>query len=576
MENNKTQAEIYREERKERLAKAAAKKARKSPGLSKTKKIVGKVIAIVLAVVIALGAFGGILNFFGVPQKALKVSIGDSDYSFSVAEYNYYYYNTWYTYQNSAVQYDSYYGDGTSLNLLGYDYTKSPAEQEYTNETAEMTGVTLEDIGNPENPTWADVFSYAAVNQILTVKFGVEKANEAGLTLSEDQEKEIDEQIEEVRANAEKNDYSLDRWFHTQIGKGLSEKILRQIEEESALSNAYYEKLQNDTVNAITKDDINAEYKKNHTSYDILSARIYTMDAVEVKVSDDATDEEKKEAQDKADAKTKANAEAFIAAVKDEESFIKETKKALLSEDSKSKVDPDKSTVAEGISYSDLQKISEELAKWAYDDSRKAGDKTAIKNEDGSYTLILLTVLPHKDTSVSSSDVRHILVKFDTKKDEDGNEIKLTDAEKAKYKAEAQAILDEYNKNPTVENFAKLAKEKTDDTSSAENGGLYENVADDGSYVEAFTKWAVDSSRKPGDTGIVETEYGYHIMYYVKANGDAWYENVKNVIAAEEYAKVTDDVMNDLMKDMNFNNITLKWAKNAQAKFIGQIVVSNF
>ena len=37
MENNKTQAEIYREERKERLAKAAAKQAKKSPKLSKTK-----------------------------------------------------------------------------------------------------------------------------------------------------------------------------------------------------------------------------------------------------------------------------------------------------------------------------------------------------------------------------------------------------------------------------------------------------------------------------------------------------------------------------------------------------------
>ena len=37
--NNKSQAEIYREERKARLAKEAAKKAKKSPKLSKTKKI---------------------------------------------------------------------------------------------------------------------------------------------------------------------------------------------------------------------------------------------------------------------------------------------------------------------------------------------------------------------------------------------------------------------------------------------------------------------------------------------------------------------------------------------------------
>ena len=50
--NNKSQAELYREERKERLAKAAAKKAKKNPSLSRAKKILGKVIAVVLVVAI--------------------------------------------------------------------------------------------------------------------------------------------------------------------------------------------------------------------------------------------------------------------------------------------------------------------------------------------------------------------------------------------------------------------------------------------------------------------------------------------------------------------------------------------
>ena len=33
--------------------------------------------------------------------------------------------------------------------------------------------------------------------------------------------------------------------------------------------------------------------------------------------------------------------------------------------------------------------------------------------------------------------------------------------------------------------------------------------------VEAFQDWSLDESRKTGDTGIVETDYGYHIMYFV-------------------------------------------------------------
>ena len=104
--NNKSQAEIYREERKARLAKEAAKKAKKSPKLSRTKKIAGKVIAIVLAVVLVIGAVGGALNFFGVPQKIIKVKAGDNkEYSFTLAEFNYYYFLTWANYQQSAAQY---------------------------------------------------------------------------------------------------------------------------------------------------------------------------------------------------------------------------------------------------------------------------------------------------------------------------------------------------------------------------------------------------------------------------------------------------------------------------------------
>ena len=579
MENNKTQAEIYREERKERLAKAAAKQAKKSPKLSKSKKIAGKVIAIVLAVVVALGAVGGVLNFFGVPQKVLKVSIGDSDYSFSVAEFNYYYYNTWYNYHNTAYQYESYYGQGMGASITGYDYTKAPTEQEYTDDMSAMTGVTLEDLGNPENPTWADAFTYAAINNILQVKFGAQKAEEAGITLTEEQEKEINDYIEEARDTAKGNDYSLDRWLHSQIGKGLSEKLILQIQTDSYLATAYFEKLEKDTTNAITDDEISSEYKENTDFYDILSARIYTIAPVEADVKDDATAEEKKAAEDKAAKETKTKADAFINAVADEASFVKEAQKAILAEDKKSTVKAEDSTKAENIGYADLEAVSEDLAKWVFDDARKVGDKTAIANGDGSYTLIYLTVLPHQDTSASSSDVRHILVKFDEKKDADGKAVALTSAEKAKYREEAQKILDEFKKNPTVENFAELTKKYTDDVDSEgkpNNDGLYENVADDGQYVEAFTKWAVDSSRKPGDTGIVETEYGYHVMYYVEANDDAWYTSVKNAIFAEKYAAVTDDVILEIMKEMKLDGTILNWAQDNQSKFIAKIIMSNY
>ncbi len=52
------------------------------------------------------------------------------------------------------------------------------------------------------------------------------------------------------------------------------------------------------------------------------------------------------------------------------------------------------------------------------------------------------------------------------------------------------------------------------DTGSAEDGGLYENVYP-GQMVANFNDWCFAEGRQAGDTGIVESDYGYHIMYYV-------------------------------------------------------------
>ena len=33
--------------------------------------------------------------------------------------------------------------------------------------------------------------------------------------------------------------------------------------------------------------------------------------------------------------------------------------------------------------------------------------------------------------------------------------------------------------------------------------------------MDSFTDWAIDPTRETGDVEIIESEYGYHIMYYV-------------------------------------------------------------
>ena len=42
--------------------------------------------------------------------------------------------------------------------------------------------------------------------------------------------------------------------------------------------------------------------------------------------------------------------------------------------------------------------------------------------------------------------------------------------------------------------------------------------------VEEFNDWCFDKSRKAGDTAIIKTSYGYHIMYYVGATDNYYWK----------------------------------------------------
>ena len=52
--------------------------------------------------------------------------------------------------------------------------------------------------------------------------------------------------------------------------------------------------------------------------------------------------------------------------------------------------------------------------------------------------------------------------------------------------------------------------------------------------VQAFNDWCFDASRKTGDTAIVETEYGYHVMYFVGNSGVTYRDYmIENTLRSE-------------------------------------------
>lgn len=131
-------------------------------------------------------------------------------------------------------------------------------------------------------------------------------------------------------------------------------------------------------------------------------------------------------------------------------------------------------------------------------------------------------------------DVRHVLIKTADREDEAA----WADAEK-----KAQALLDEWlTGDKSEESFAAMANEHSEDNGSNTIGGLYTYVKE-GEMLQAFSDWCFEEGRQPGDYGLVKTQIGYHLMYYVQ-DQPVWYayamNSAKNQLANEKITELLD------------------------------------
>ena len=551
----------------------------------KAKKLATKIIAIVLAVVVGLGAIYGVLSFFDVPEKAIKVTFQSTDgkmtYKMSGGEFNYYYLTTFFNIYQEAAYYEQM-GQGMGLAYTGFDYSKAPSDQPLTAELLTTIGVTLEELGNPKNPTWSDAITYFAINNFVSTRYGAEMAKKNNISLSEEEKTQIESNITEIKMSANQNDYSINRWLRAQYGKGVTEKVVRTALESEYLSQAYFNSIRENISSGITDDDIIAEYDANRKDYDVVDIRMYKFTtSIDEKEHADLSEEEHEAKHEELFAETKEKADAFLEKVTDEKSFINAAKAEIKNEDVKSTKDPDATTLSEQKTYADLSTDTEELAKWVFDEARQVGDKTVIDNGAGSYYVVFMKTLPYQNDNFSSVDVRHILIKFpDPEKDADGKAIPHTDKQKEETKAEAQKVLDEYLEDPTENNFIALTNKYSEDVDSLNrpnNDGLYQNVSDNGQYVAAFTKWSVDGERKAGDTGLVETEYGYHIMYFVKANEETpkWEADAKEKLVQTEYTEVTNEIVKVQTSAIEYETTLVNWMEKRSEKSVKKLLTAN-
>ncbi len=154
-------------------------------------------------------------------------------------------------------------------------------------------------------------------------------------------------------------------------------------------------------------------------------------------------------------------------------------------------------------------------------------------------------------------DVRHILFEpAGGTQNADGTKT-YTEQELQDCLADAEAILDLWKVGEaTEESFAQLASQYSIDTGSSSNGGLYSQLTKDTNFVQEFKDWYLDESRKPGDTGIVQSVYGYHVMYF-SGSVDMWYSAAKTQLISEMGDKLIADAKERMPIEVNYKKIAI-------------------
>lgn len=155
------------------------------------------------------------------------------------------------------------------------------------------------------------------------------------------------------------------------------------------------------------------------------------------------------------------------------------------------------------------------------------------------------------------SAVRHILVQPKGGVTDESGVTTYSEDEWATALSEAERILKQWQEGEATEDsFAVLANTYSEDGGSNTTGGLYADVHIDSSYVPEFKNWAIDFNRKPGDVEIVQTTYGYHIMYFV--SGENYFERlVGEQLVAERIQEKLMEVKEEMPLDVDFKKILL-------------------
>ena len=447
------------------------------------------ILLVLLIITVSVLSYRAVTGSGFLERNTTAATIGN--HKVSHTELNYYYIDA---INKFTGEYGSY------LSFFGLDVTLPLNQQVENTETG---------------ATWADYFIDTALNNAATIYALSDAAKEAGYTLTDAEKAEITNTIANMEFTAlTRNFPDAETYLKALYGNGANMKTYRKYLENNMLAQSYY----NAYAQSLTYDDAalrvaeagkEAEYNNYSYSYYIVSTDDYLHNHDESDAEHSHSAEEKEAAVKAAEADAKALSEQGIT---DAAAFDKAIAAMKAT---------GKSTLCEDYPYSS---VNTDLQAWVSDSARKTGDVTYIAKKTTStdangaetteitgYYVVLFTGT--NDNKYPLANVRHILVAYEGgTPDAYGNTV-YSNEEKLAAEIEARKLLQTWEKGEkTEEAFAALANQNSDDGDGT-TGGLYTDVYP-GQMVAEFEDWCFAEGRTKGDTGIVNTTYGSHVMFY--------------------------------------------------------------
>lgn len=490
----------------------------------------GRILLPIVAVLLLLFVFAWLGFSTGFVQRHLHpISIGKQ--KVSMAEFNF-------QYSVNKAQFDNFVKQGW---LPGGADGKLDLSQ-------------VAELPDAKGMTWGDYLLSVSKKNLQRLYLLNDRADKAGYELSDEDKNRVLTALNKEKETAGEN-YAA--YLRKTYGPGVGEAELKAYQLKALRAQRYSEKapldleLEDDTLTSYYEEHKNELDCYNFRSLSMSPAPSATPAAKSDATAAEASEEEKKEAEAAKKAAEEAAAkdlEALAAAtlerISTEEDFRTETQAYLAG--ANSAADSEDPSLSTALAYGRLSaRVGQEGQTWLADSARKAGDKTLVSNGKDK---VLLMFLGRQRPENELPSVRHILLNAENdaeKAAEGGNKAGGTDekAATADLSAEAEAIRAEIRSEADM-----IAKAKElDEAGKLREGARYDNVLP-GTMVPAFNDWIFNTARKPGDTGVVKTEYGYHVLYFVAWSGEAqWHFQARQGLGRERFkadmdaALATDD-----------------------------------